>query len=194
MKIHLRGDRHLDVTPALREYAEKKLHRLEKHMDQSDSIEATVTMRVTRDVHSVEVTIPISHMLLRAEERSSDMYASIDMVADKLEKQLDKYRHKLGQKIGHRQKLEGCKAKESAKLRADGERAKPEPQDEVLFDGSPLVRIKDFEMKPMDVQEAILQMDMLGHDFFVFANAETERTNVVYRRHDGQYGVIQARS
>ncbi|MCY0875656.1 MAG: ribosome-associated translation inhibitor RaiA [Firmicutes bacterium] len=193
MKIHVRGDRHLDVTPALKEYAEKKLRRLERYIEQADQVEATVTMRVTRDVHSVEVTMPVSHMLLRAEERSPDMYASIDMVVDKLEKQLDKYRHKLGQKVGHRQKLEGSRAKEAVRLRSDLEPGRDEEEVLELFDGGALVRVKDFEMKPMDVQEAILQMDMLGHDFFVFANAQTERTNVVYRRRDGQYGVIQAR-
>lgn len=193
MKIHVRGDRHLDVTPALKEYAEKKLRKLDRYLEHAEAVEATVTMRVTRDVHSVEVTMPVSHMLLRAEERSSDMYASVDMVADKLEKQLDKYRHKLGQKIGHRQKLEGCKAKESAKLKTGDERVKLDDEEAMVLEGNALVRVKDFEMKPMDVQEAILQMDMLGHDFFVFANAQTERTNVVYRRRDGQYGVIQAR-
>lgn len=189
MKIHIRGDHHLNVTPALKEYAEKKLRRLERYLEHPDAAEATVTLRVTRDVHMVEVTLPVGQVLVRAEERSSDMYASLDMVCDKLEKQLTKYRHRIGQKVGHRQKLEGVKAKEVATLRT-APVASAAPDFEVDDD---VVRVKEFEMKPMDVEEAILQMDMLGHDFFVFADAQTERTNVLYRRRDGQYGVIQAR-
>jgi len=188
MKIHIRGDHHLNVTPALKEYAEKKLRRLERYLEHPDTTEVTVTLRVTRDLHMVEVTLPVGQVLVRAEERSSDMYASLDLVSDKLEKQLTKYRHRIGQKVGHRQKLEGVKAKEVATLR-------PAAGTNVVqdFEDDDVVRVKEFEMKPMDVEEAIMQMDMLGHDFFVFADAQTERTNVLYRRRDGQYGVIQAR-
>ncbi len=190
MKIHVRGDNHLDVTPALREYLEKKFARIERYFESSANQEATVTMSVTRDVHTVETMIPVSHMILRAEERSGDMYASIDMMMDKLEKQLDKYKHKIGQKIGHRMKVEGSRAKEGF----HGQTAVAENTETVVVDDDfqyPVVRVKRFDMKPMLLSEAILQMDMLGHDFFVFANAETEVTNVVYRRHDGQYGLIE---
>ncbi|MHB1627068.1 MAG: ribosome hibernation-promoting factor, HPF/YfiA family [Bacilli bacterium] len=190
MKIHVRGDNHLDVTPALREYLEKKFARIERYFESSADQEATVTMSVTRDVHTVETMIPVSHMILRAEERSGDMYASIDMMMDKLEKQLDKYKHKIGQKIGHRMKMEGSRAKEGFRSQT----AVAENTETVVVDDDfqyPVVRVKRFDMKPMLLSEAILQMDMLGHDFFVFANAETEVTNVVYRRHDGQYGLIE---
>ncbi len=190
MKIHVRGDHHLDVTPALREYLEKKFARIERYFEASADQEATVTMSVTRDVHTVETMIPVSHMILRAEERSGDMYASIDMMMDKLEKQLDKYKHKIGQKVGHRMKVEGSKAKEGFRGHtALVDTAAPSDMDE--DSEYPVVRIKRFDMKPMHLSEAILQMDMLGHDFFVFANAETQVTNVVYRRHDGQYGLIE---
>lgn len=190
MKIHVRGDHHLDVTPALREYLEKKFARIERYFEASADQEATVTMSVTRDVHTVETMIPVSHMILRAEERSGDMYASIDMMMDKLEKQLDKYKHKIGQKVGHRMKVEGSKAKEGFRGHtAVVDTAVPlDMEDDSEY---PVVRIKRFDMKPMHLSEAILQMDMLGHDFFVFANAETQVTNVVYRRHDGQYGLIE---
>ncbi len=190
MKIHVRGDHHLDVTPALREYLEKKFARIERYFEASADQEATVTMSVTRDVHTVETMIPVSHMILRAEERSGDMYASIDMMMDKLEKQLDKYKHKIGQKVGHRMKVEGSKATEGFRGHtALVDTAAPSDMDE--DSEYPVVRIKRFDMKPMHLSEAILQMDMLGHDFFVFANAETQVTNVVYRRHDGQYGLIE---
>ncbi len=190
MKIHVRGDHHLDVTPALREYLEKKFARIERYFEASADQEATVTMSVTRDVHTVETMIPVAHMILRAEERSGDMYASIDMMMDKLEKQLDKYKHKIGQKVGHRMKVEGSKAKEGFRGHAAmvDTAALSDTDDDSEY---PVVRIKRFDMKPMHLSEAILQMDLLGHDFFVFANADTQVTNVVYRRHDGQYGLIE---
>ncbi|PWI57271.1 ribosome hibernation-promoting factor, HPF/YfiA family [Sulfoacidibacillus thermotolerans] len=184
MKIHVRGDNHLDVTPALKDYLEKKLSRIDRYFDAPASQEVTVTMSVTRGIHAVEAMIPLGHVMLRAEERSGDMYASIDMVMDKLEKQLDKYKHKIGQKIGHRLKVEGGRAKVQPVLTSS---VAPMEADEDF----PLVRVKQFDMKPMHVSEAILQMDLLGHDFFVFANAETDQTSVVYRRRDGQYGLIQ---
>jgi putative sigma-54 modulation protein len=185
MKVHVRGDHHLDVTPALRDYVEKKLGRLERYCELASEKEATVTMAVTRDMHSVEVTIPLTHFLLRAEERSPDMYASIDMVVDKLEKQLAKYKHRMAQRPGHRHRAESGRAKAGA---APADRVALAFADDELS----LVRVKDVEVKPMHVDEAIMQMDLLGHDFFVFANAETDETNVVYRRRDGRFGLIQA--
>lgn len=190
MKVHVRGDHHLDVTPALRDYVEKKLGRLERYCELASGKEAAVTMAVTRDMHIVEVTIPLTHFLLRAEERSPDMYASIDIVVDKLEKQLARYKHRMGQKPDHRQRAEGGRAK--AGVQAIGA---PVDRVALAFAGEDeemaLVRVKDVEVKPMHVDEAIMQMDLLGHDFFVFANAETDETNVVYRRRDGRFGLIQ---
>ncbi len=185
MKIHVRGDNHLDVTPALKEYLDKKFSRIARYFDAPASQEVTVTMSVTKEVHAVEAMVPLGHIMLRAEERSGDMYASIDMMMDKLEKQLDKYKHKIGQKIGHRLKVEGGRAKAQAVLTSN---VVPVEEDEEF----PLVRVKQFDMKPMLVPEAILQMELLGHEFFVFANAETDQTSVVYRRRDGQYGLIQS--
>lgn len=190
MNIHVRGDHHLDVTPALREYVEKRLSRISRHLESPSTQEVQVTLSVTRGIHAVEVTIPLAHVLLRAEERSSDMYASIDMVTDKLEKQIGRYKDKVGQKVGHRKKVEGVRAKVSGG--SLGNRAQGSVAVRLDEDEDEIVRIKEFEMKPMHVSEAILQMDMLGHDFYVFANAETERTSVVYRRRDGQYGLILA--
>lgn len=188
MKIHVRGDNHLDVTPALKEYLDKKFSRIDRYFDAPASQEVTVTMSVTRGVHAVEAMVPLGQVMLRAEERSGDMYASIDMMMDKLEKQLDKYKHKIGQKIGHRLKAEGVRAKESAKLQPVLTSNVVPLEDDEEF---PLVRVKQFDMKPMHIPEAILQMELLGHEFFVFANAETDQTSVVYRRRDGQYGLIQ---
>jgi putative sigma-54 modulation protein len=183
MNMHIRGENHLDITPALRQYLEKKLGRVERYLEQPDEAELTVTMSVVRDVHTIEVMIPFSHVMLRAEERSNDMYASIDLVIDKLEKRLDKFKHKIDQKGAHKGKGDNGRVKDLAKA----------SYEDLSEQVEHVVRVKEFEMKPMAVDEAILQMDMLGHDFFVFSNAESEEVNVVYRRRDGQYGLIQAR-
>ena len=129
--------------------------------------EAQVTMSVEKDTHRIEVTIPVHGMILRGEESTNDMYASIDQVVDKLEKQIGKYKGRI---------LKRGKA-------ADGQWAPKEEQEELS--APEVVKTKRFAFKPMDVEEAILQMNLLGHSFFVFANAETEQVNVVYKRKDG---------
>lgn len=187
MKIHVRGDHHLEVTPALKDYVQKKMNRIEKLIDSSSEQDVNVTMSVTRGLHAVEVMIPLGAMLLRAEERSDDMYASIDLVIDKLEKQVEKFKHKLGP-TAHRAKNEVAKLKSSSFRNVlEGSTIPEEHVDEEY----PVVRVKQFEMKPMHVSEAILQMGLLGHDFYVFSNAESDQTCVVYKRKDGRYGLIE---
>lgn len=171
MKINARG-KNIDVTPALQEYLEKKLSKLDKYFN--GELEAQVTLSVVRESHSVDVTISINGLLLRGEEATADMYASIDLVVDKIERQLHKYKTKINRKL--RQK--GLKEQLTDQRR---EEESPEPR---------VVRTKRFVMKPMPVEEAILQMDLLGHDFFVFTG-ETGEINVVYRRKDGNYGLIE---
>ncbi|NLG86475.1 MAG: ribosome-associated translation inhibitor RaiA [Firmicutes bacterium] len=175
MRIIVRG-KNIDVTPALRDYVEKKVGKLAKLLD--DVTEAVVTLSVERERHIVEVTIPVGGRLLRGEMASGDMYASIDMVMEKLEKQVEKYKTKLARKI-----------KNGSVLDVALPRKKDEEEDK---EGEPrLVRTKRFPVKPMPVEEALLQMNLLGHDFFVFRNADTEEVNVVYRRNDGNYGLIE---
>lgn len=170
MKVHVRG-RNIDVTNALKEYVEKRLSKLERFMDDLD--EAQVTMKVEKDTHRVEVTIPVNGMILRGEESTGDMYASIDLVSEKLEKQIEKYKGKL---MRRRQPATGDQKAAFAYLADDGPR---------------VVKTKRFAIKPMAVDEAVLQMNLLGHSFFVFSNAETELVNVVYKRKDGNYGLIE---
>ncbi|GIP19123.1 ribosomal subunit interface protein [Paenibacillus montaniterrae] len=179
MNYNIRGQR-VQVTDALRDYAEKKLSRLEKYFDPSITSEVNVTLSVTKGQHTVEVTIPISGMFLRAEERSDDMYASIDSVIDKLERQIRKHKTKLNRKI---RQTGGSK-----EIVQDQGSAVSVLDEEEEFE---LVRTKRFTFKPMDVEEAILQMNMLGHTFFVFANVDTKSVNVVYKRSDGKYGLIE---
>ncbi|BFH11257.1 ribosome-associated translation inhibitor RaiA [Paenibacillus melissococcoides] len=178
MNYKVRGQ-HIEVTDALLDYVEKKLGRLERYFEAPPTSDVNVTLSVIRDLHIVEVTIPLPGLLLRAEDRSKDMYASIDSVTDKLERQIRKHKTKVNRKF----RQTGT----DASLFSDA--ATPVPVDEE--DQLEVVRTKRFTLKPMDVEEAILQMNMIGHSFFVFSNAETKEVNVVYRRTDGRYGLIE---
>jgi putative sigma-54 modulation protein len=174
MEITVRG-KNLEVTPALVSYTQKKLGKLAKFFDKATEAQAMLT--VIRDEHIVEVTVIYEGLILRGEESSGDMYASIDLVVEKLEKQVSKYKTRLNRSLRQR----GLRPV-SVKL-VEGQRD--------TDDEAQLVKTKRFTLKPMDLEEAILQMNLLGHDFFVFANAETETMNVLYRRKDGNYGLIE---
>ncbi len=171
MQVLVRG-RNVDVTNALKEYVVKRVGKLDKFLDNID--EATVVLVVEGDAHKVEVTIPINGMILRGEESTGDMYASIDLVVDKLEKQIEKYKGKLVRRRA-----------------TNDQKVFPGARETAEEDGPRIVKTKRFAIKPMPVEEAVLQMNLLGHSFFVFSNAETEQVNVVYKRKDGNYGLIE---
>lgn len=177
MKFNVRGE-NIEITNALKEYAERKVGRIEKYFDTPPTSEVKVTMKVEKDVHSVEVTIVFPNLVLRGEESNGDMYAAIDLVVEKLERQIKKYKTKINRKFRQDGSLKN--------LFKDGVSNGKEDDEEIK-----VVKIKRFNIKPMDVEEAILQMDMLGHSFFVFSNSETEEMNVVYKRKDGKYGLIE---
>ncbi|GAB2719705.1 ribosome hibernation-promoting factor, HPF/YfiA family [Paenibacillus thermoaerophilus] len=183
MKFVIRGQ-HLEVTESLREYAEKKIGKLERYFEAPLTSEVNVTMSVVKNLQSVEVTIPLPGVLLRAEVRSDDMYASIDLVVEKLERQIRKHKTK----INRRYRKEGARGLFRDFPDTGAVATLPDEEEE---DEYALVRTKRFNLKPMDVDEAILQMNMLGHNFFVFANIETNEVNVVYKRSDGKYGLIE---
>lgn len=175
MKITIRG-KNAVVTDALKSYLEKKLTKLTRYFDSIQ--EAQVTVSTVGDNYSVEVTIPLNGgMILRGEDMSREsFYEAVDAVSEKLERQVRKYRTKLYRKFRNH----GLKA-----LIAEmGESSKKEEE-------AAIVKTKRFMMKPMPVDEAILQMNLLGHDFYVFRNAETEQVNVLYKRKDGNYGLIE---
>ncbi|MFD0590677.1 ribosome hibernation-promoting factor, HPF/YfiA family [Paenibacillus sp. GCM10027627] len=179
MMYNIRGQR-FQVTEALREYVEKKLSRLERYFETPIASEITVTLSVTKGQHIVEVTIPLVGVMLRAEEKSEDMYASIDLVVDKLERQIRKHKTKVNRKF-----RQGSGVR--ALFREEGSAVSVLDEEDDLE----LVRTKRFTLKPMDVEEAILQMNLIGHNFFVFANADSKEVNVVYKRSDGKYGLIE---
>lgn len=177
MKFEIRG-KNIELTEALKDYTTKRLSKLEKYIDNVK--EAKVALSVGSEGHKVEVTIPLNGVILRGEEATDDMYSSIDMVVEKLEKQIEKYKTKLYKNhrgAGLKQAL-----KEEIKENLD------KYQDTESFR---IVRNKKFALKPMDEEEAIMQMLLLGHSFFVFFNSHSDEVNVVYKRKDGNYGLIE---
>ena len=170
MRISITG-KNIEVSDYLRELAIKKMAKLERYFP-ADTV-AQVTMAVEKNRHIVEVTIPYSGGIIRGEEVTGDMYASIDNVIAKLERQIIRYRTKLEKNL----KAEAF----------DEEPMEFEDEDE----GPKIVKVKRFSIKPMSVDEAVLQMELLGHSFFVFTNSETEDMNVLYKRKDGNLGLIE---
>lgn len=179
MKFNIRGQ-NIEVTPALKEYVEKKLGRIERYFEAPPKSDVHVTLSVVKGLHNVEVTIPLTGVLLRGEVRGDDMYAAIDLVVDKLERQIRKHKTKVNRKIRQEGGLKDY-------FKEVEPSSTPFEEDEEFE----LVRTKRFAMKPMDVDEAILQMNMVGHNFFVFSNSATNQVNVVYKRNDGKYGIIE---
>jgi putative sigma-54 modulation protein len=173
MKFIVTG-KNIDLTEALKEKAMKKVGKLEKFFNVNT--EAHITMSVQKNRQIVEVTIPFKGGLLRAQEENGDMYASIDKVVDSLEGQIRRNKTKIEKKYHE----SGLKF---------GSFDFEEHEDEV--NDFMVVRSKKFSIKPMTVEEAILQMNMLGHAFFMFSNSDTMESNVVYRRKDGNYGLIE---
>lgn len=184
MNFNIRGE-NLEITPALKDYVEKKVGRMEKYFDGTPSSNVNVKMSITSNMHKVEVTIPMTKLLLRAEETHTDMYAAVDLVVEKLERQIRKHKTKVNRKLRQDDSLKYM-------LKNDLEPSLAENvESDSGGDDFEIVRTKRFNLKPMDAEEAILQMDLLGHSFFVFHNAVNGATNVVYKRKDGRYGLIE---
>ena len=175
MNINIRGDK-LDVTESIKNYIKEKLTKLDKYFENPSQIDAHVIIRAKNGEEVIEVTIPTARYTLRAEEKNSDLYAAIDLVIDVLERQIRKNKTKLNK---HREEIQ-----EFAYI--------PE-EDEEYADDNLIVKRKTITSKPMSEEEAVLQMELLDHDFFVFKNADEECFSVVYRRKDGNYGIIYSK-
>lgn len=175
MNITLRGDK-IKITEAMQNYADEKLERLNKYFDDSDNVKANIVVKVQNYKQKVEVTIPLKNLILRAEEVQDDFYAAVDTVVDKIERQLRK----------NKTKLQSKKLKESKELVFDYiEDYDDEDETQVI------VKRKKIEVKPMSEEEAIIQMELLGHQFYLFKDAETLKPVLVYKRNDGNYGIIE---
>lgn len=177
--FNIRG-KNIEITPTLREYVEKRVGKITKYFDNIEEI--FVLLAVEKDRHIVEVTAEVpSGLVLRGEEETGDMYTSIDLVVEKLERQIRKQKTKLERRF----RGGGFKGEmiEEQKIRNEREDEGEE---------APIVKTKRFVVKPMDVQEAIMQMNLINHNFFVFRDAQTEEFCVVYKRKDGAYGLIES--
>ncbi|MFD3158233.1 ribosome hibernation-promoting factor, HPF/YfiA family [Haloimpatiens sp. FM7330] len=174
MIIKFKG-KNIEVTNALKNMVEKKLSRLDRYFE--PSVQAQVTFSVQKNNQIIEITIPFNGVILRGEESHQDMYAAIDLVLDKLERQIRKQKTKLARRIH-----EGSVRFSSIPDYEPRDDEEKEPK---------IVKTKKFAIKPMSVEEAVLQMELLGHNFFVYKDAENLEVNVVYKRKDGNYGLIE---
>ena len=177
MRVTIKG-KNVEVTDPVQRYVQKKVEKLDRYFHTIK--EAVVTQSKQRNWHIVEVTLEGDGVLLRGEERSDNMYAAIDQVVEKLEKQIKRFKGKL---IA-RSRVEGP---------SKGEPPAP-PAEELPEETLAIVRTKKFPLKPMSPEEAAMQMELLNHDFFVFLNADTDLVNVIYKRQDGNYGLIEPES
>jgi len=165
--------KNIDVTPGLREAVEEKIGKLEKYF--TPDTEVHVTLSVEKERQKIEVTIPVKGSIIRSEQVSNDLYVSIDLVEEIIERQLKKYKSKL---VNYKQNSDNFKQDYIEKDFADDDEIK-------------IIRSKKFDMKPMYPEDACVQMELLGHNFFVFQNAETDQVCVVYKRKGNTYGMIE---
>lgn len=173
MKITITG-RNIELTTGLKEAIEEKLAKLDRYF--TADTEAVVTLSVEKERKKIEVTIPTKGHMIRSEQVSDDMYVSIDLVEEAIEKQLIKYRTKIISK----------KMNAAANFKAEYLERDDHEEEEVR-----IVRTKQYDLKPMYPEDACIQMELSGHDFFVFVNAETDAVNVVYKRKGNTYGIIE---
>lgn len=182
LNFNIRGE-NIEVTPAIREHVESKINKVERYFNDDFQANANVNLKVFNNSETkVEVTIPMKSLTLRAEERHSDMYAAVDLIIDKLERQIRKHKTKVNRKF---REGEGV-GTYFANVNSSEQTSNDESEEDIV-----IVRTKQFELKPMDQEEAVLQMDMLGHNFYVFTDGESNGTNIVYKRKDGKYGLIE---
>ena len=170
MRIEIVGKNGFTPSEANKEYAIKKLNKLENYLEDYDNSSARVVCKVYKSYHKIEVTIPTKNIILRAEVMEEDLYAAIDGAIDKLVKQVRRYNDKVKDKLGKpgiRQAAEGVSHPQA------------------------IVRDKHVDLEPMTKEEALDQMELLGHDFFVYLDKETRKTNIIYLRDDGDYAIIE---
>lgn len=175
MKFNIRGSK-VKITSAINDYIEAKIGKLDKYLENPDEITANVVVRVKGNDQTVEVTIPMKKIILGAEDTHNDLYAAVDLVSDKLERQIRKNKTRIKKRV-----------KDITDINVNFKVEKDEDEK------GKIVKRKLIETKPMNEEEAILQMNLLGHDFFVFTNDDTNQINILYRRKDSNYGIIETK-
>ncbi len=180
MQLVIQG-KNIEVSDWLRQYVEKKAGKLDRYLPDADEVRVELAVEKTKsaqDRQVVQMTVRANGRILRAEEKSADMFASVDAVMDKIHRQIARFKGRR-----HDRRTQGSNA-ETAEM--------PVPAEAEEEEETPtIVRVKRFTLTPMDEEEAAEQMELLGHDFFVFYNSRTAEVNVVYRRRDGNYGLLQ---
>ena len=174
MEINIHGDK-IKITDAMGDYIEEKLVRLDKYLENSENVRANVIAKVNGHQQTVEITIPLKSFILRSEETQDDFYAAVDKTIDKLERQIRK----------NKTKLMSRPAKPSYDFNFEMIEIEDEKEEKKI------VKRKSIEVKPMDEEEAILQMELLGHQFYMYKDAETNKPAVVYKRNDEDYGLLE---
>lgn len=174
MDILVRSNK-IEITSSMKSYVNEKLGRIEKYFDDADNVKANVIVKVYDRMQKVEITIPLKNFVLRAEEMRDDFYAAIDIIIDKLERQIRK----------NKTKIQSKKNKEDKDFVLEYIESDPEPNDKTI------TKRKTIDVKPMHEEEAVLQMELLGHEFYLFKNAETLKPCLVYKRKAGDYGIIE---
>ncbi len=174
MRIDIRGDK-VKVTDAIKKQITEKLGKLDQYFENPEELKAYVVIRVKNKEQTIEVTIPTPKFTLRSETSEEDLYAAIDLTIDKLERQIRKNKTKMRRKF---------------KDVLQYEMMNDLPEEEEEETNSKIVRRKTIELRPMDEEEAILQMELIEHDFFIFKNVDTDNVAVLYKRKDGSYGII----
>jgi len=177
MKINIRGDK-VEITEAMKNQIMEKMKKLDQYFENPDEITAHVLIRVRGQNQTIEVTVPTKRFTLRREETMEDLYAAINLVVDKLERQIRKNKTRLNRKYKNCDKFE---------MNMDFIVEESEEEEKKI------VKRKEIEMKPMDEEEAILQMELLGHDFFIFKNEPESCISVVYKRKNDSYGIINVK-
>ena len=179
MEIKVRGEK-IKITKAMSDYIDEKIGKLDKYLENSDDVHANAIVKVNGHLVKVEITIPLKSFILRSEETQEDFYAAVDLTIDKLERQVRKNKTRL-KSINKREKHEFYDFNfDSIEIEKEEKETKK------------IAKRKKIEVKPMDEEEAILQMELLGHQFYMYKDAETNKPAVVYKRNDGNYGVIES--
>ena len=175
MEIIIRGDK-IEVTRAMKDYINEKLKKLEKYLEKSEDVRASVLVKVKGHLQTVEITIPLRNFIIRSEETQEDFYAAVDKAIDVMERQIRKNKTKI--------KAKGNKTKIDFSIVDIEEEEEPSE--------TQIIKRKKIEVKPMNEEEAILQLELLGHEFYLFKNIDTNKEAVIYKRKNGGYGLIEA--
>lgn len=181
MKLQVRGQ-NIEVTEAIQGYIEQKFSKIEKHFSNPEELNVRVLLKVYPNrIQRVEATIDTQRYVLRVDERQENLYAAVDLAVDKLERQIRKNKTRINKHIHAHNKIPTD----------DFMQVYEEEPEQIIVNKNDIVRVKHVELRPMDVEEAILQMDLIGHDFFLYKDIDVNKTCVIYRRHDGKFAILE---